>query len=212
MEIGRKLKEARQMSGLTQENVAEKLNVSRQTISNWETEKFYPDILYVLQLSDLYQVSLDELLKGDERMIQHLENSTNVVKSNQKILLAFICNICLLFLFFIFIIPISKSYLLTLIGLLVVTNGLFVYQLFKLVELDSAVRGMKHPKFWGVLAAGGQRGEGLILYLLNRNKAVFSMTEEEKEELQMRKQRIIYLLVLIMILVIFLFASVIVRF
>ena len=140
MEIGRKLKEARQMRGLTQENVAEKLNVSRQTISNWETEKFYPDILYVLQLSDLYQVSLDELLKGDERMIQHLENSTNVVKSNQKILLAFICNICLLFLFFIFIIPISKSYLLTLIGLLVVTNGLFVYQLFKLVELDAAVR------------------------------------------------------------------------
>ena len=140
MEIGKKLKEARQMSGLTQENVAEKLNVSRQTISNWETEKFYPDILYVLQLSDLYQVSLDELLKGYERMIQHLEDSTNVVKSNQKILLAFICNICLLFLFFIFIIPISKSYLLTLIGLLVVTNGLFVYQLFKLVELDAAVR------------------------------------------------------------------------
>ncbi|EGL48136.1 DNA-binding helix-turn-helix protein [Streptococcus anginosus SK52 = DSM 20563] len=128
------------MSGLTQENVAEKLNVSRQTISNWETEKFYPDILYVLQLSDLYQVSLDELLKGYERMIQHLEDSTNVVKSNKKILLAFICNICLLFLFFIFIIPISKSYLLTLIGLLVVTNGLFVYQLFKLVELDAAVR------------------------------------------------------------------------
>ena len=73
-------------------------------------------------------------------------------------------------------------YLLTLIGLLVVTNGLFVYQLFKLVELDAAVRGMKHPKFWGVLAAGSQRGEGLILYLLNRNKAVFSMTEEEKEQ------------------------------
>ena len=103
-------------------------------------------------------------------------------------------------------------YLLTLIGLLVVTNGLFVYQLFKLVELDAAVRGMKHPKFWGVLAAGGQRGEGLILYLLNRNKAICSMTAEEKEELQMRKQRIIYLLVLIIILVIFLFASVIVRF
>lgn len=140
MEIGKKLKEARQMSGLTQEDVAEKLIVSRQTISNWETEKFYPDILYVLQLSDLYQVSLDELLKGYERMIQHLEDSTNVVKSNKKILLAFICNICLLFLFFIFIIPISKSYLLTLIGLLVVTNGLFVYQLFKLVELDAAVR------------------------------------------------------------------------
>ena len=133
MEIGRKLKEARQMSDLTQENVAEKLNVSRQTISNWETEKFYPDMLYVLQLSDLYQVSLDELLKGDERMIQHLEDSTNVVKSNQKILLAFICNICLLFLFFIFIIPISKSYLLTLlaVALVVGTTGYILVQIIR---------------------------------------------------------------------------------
>ena len=133
MEMGRKLKEARQMRGLTQENVAEKLNVSRQTISNWETEKFYPDILYVLQLSDLYQVSLDELLKGDERMIQHLENSTNVVKSNQKILLAFICNICFLFLFFIFIIPISKSYLLTLlaVALVVGTTGYILVQIIR---------------------------------------------------------------------------------
>lgn len=133
MEFGRKLKEARQMSSLTQENVAEKLNVSRQTISNWETEKFYPDILYVLQLSDLYQVSLDELLKGDERMIQHLENSTNVVKSNQKILLDFICNICLLFLFFIFIIPISKSYLLTLlaVALVVGTTGYILVQIIR---------------------------------------------------------------------------------
>ena len=133
MEIGRKLKEARQMRGLTQENVAEKLNVSRQTISNWETEKFYPDMLYVLQLRDLYQVSLDELLKGDERMIQHLEDSTNVVKSNQKILLAFICNICLLFLFFIFIIPISKSYLLTLlaVALVVGSTGYILVQIIR---------------------------------------------------------------------------------
>ena len=133
MEIGKKLKEARQMSGLTQENVAEKLNVSRQTISNWETEKFYPDILYVLQLSDLYQVSLDELLKGYERMIQHLENSTNVVKSNQKILLAFICNICLLFLFFIFVTPISKSYLLTLLAVALVTgtSGYILVQIIR---------------------------------------------------------------------------------
>ena len=133
MEIGKKLKEARQMSGLTQENVAEKLNVSRQTISNWETEKFYPEILYVLQLSDLYQVSLDELLKGDERLIQHLEDSTNVVKSNQKILLAFICNICLLFLFFIFIIPISKSYLLTLlaVALVIGTTGYILVQIIR---------------------------------------------------------------------------------
>ena len=133
MEIGKKLKEARQICGLTQESVAEELNVSRQTISNWETEKFYPDILYVLQLSDLYQVSLDELLKGYEHMVQHLEDSTNTVKSNRKILLAFICNICLLFLFFIFVTPISKSYLLTLLAVALVTgtSGYILVQIIR---------------------------------------------------------------------------------
>lgn len=133
MEIGKKLKEARQICGLTQESVAEELNVSRQTISNWETEKFYPDILYVLQLSDLYQVSLDELLKGYEHMIQNLEDSTNTVKSNRKILLAFICNICLLFLFFIFVTPISKSYLLTLLAVALVTgtSGYILVQIIR---------------------------------------------------------------------------------
>ena len=133
MEIGKKLKEARLMCSMTQESVAEKLNVSRQTISNWETEKFYPDILYVLQLSDLYEVSLDELLKGDESMIQHLEESTDTVKSNRKILLACLCNICLLFLFFIFIIPISKSYLLTFlaVALVISTTGYILAQIIR---------------------------------------------------------------------------------
>lgn len=73
MEIGVKLKEARIKSGLTQENVAEKIQVSRQTISNWENEKSFPDIVNVIKLSDLYNISLDQLLKGDEAMIEHLE-------------------------------------------------------------------------------------------------------------------------------------------
>lgn len=67
MEIGKKLKDARLHSGLTQEKVAEELNVSRQTISNWENEKSYPDIISVIGLSNLYSISLDDLLKGDEK-------------------------------------------------------------------------------------------------------------------------------------------------
>lgn len=63
MEIGKKLKKARVQSGLTQENVAEKINVSRQAISNWENEKSYPDIISVIELSNLYSISLDDLLK-----------------------------------------------------------------------------------------------------------------------------------------------------
>nr|WP_295975044.1 helix-turn-helix transcriptional regulator [uncultured Bacillus sp.] len=53
MEIGKKLKTARVKSGLTQEKVSEEIQVSRQTISNWENEKSYPDIVSVIKLSDL---------------------------------------------------------------------------------------------------------------------------------------------------------------
>ena len=85
MEIGSKLRAARQRCGLTQEQVGEAVHVSRQTISNWETGKSLPDVLSVISLSDLYQVSLDELLKGDEKMLRHIDESTNTVKSRQRL-------------------------------------------------------------------------------------------------------------------------------
>ena len=54
MEIGNKLKAARNEANFTQEEIAEKLGVSRQTISNWENSKSYPDIISVIKLSDIY--------------------------------------------------------------------------------------------------------------------------------------------------------------
>ena len=85
MEIGKKLKNARIEAGLTQEKAAEKIDVSRQTISNWENEKSYPDIISVIKMSDYYEASLDYLLKGEQKMntyYDYLEESTNVVRSN----------------------------------------------------------------------------------------------------------------------------------
>lgn len=102
MEIGQKLKNARVASGLTQEGAAEKINVSRQTISNWENEKTYPDIISVIKLSDLYSISLDDLLKGDKKMMEHLEEDTNIVKSNKRLILAIMANVFLLILFLLF--------------------------------------------------------------------------------------------------------------
>ena len=75
MEIAKKIKTARIKVELTQEHVADELQVSRQTISNWENAKTYPDIISIIKLSDLYQISLDELLKGDDKMIEHLNES-----------------------------------------------------------------------------------------------------------------------------------------
>ena len=65
-DIGSKIKAARLEKKLTQEQVAEILGVSRQTISNWENEKSYPDIISVIKMSDCYEVSLDYLLKRSE--------------------------------------------------------------------------------------------------------------------------------------------------
>jgi len=84
MSISEILKQARSETDLSQEAAAEKIGVSRQTMSNWETGKSYPDIASVIAMSDTYGVSLDSLLKGDTKMIEHLEESTNVTKSNKQ--------------------------------------------------------------------------------------------------------------------------------
>ena len=89
MEIGSKIKNARNEAGYTQERAAEALGVSRQTISNWENKKSYPDIVSVIKMSDLYSVSLDHLLKEEKEMkdtyLDYLEESTNRVKSNNRL-------------------------------------------------------------------------------------------------------------------------------
>ncbi len=87
MEVGKKLKEARLNAGLTQEHVADKIMVSRQTISNWENGKSLPDIVSVMNMSDLYQISLDELLKGDQKMREKVEKDVKIFKSNKRLIL-----------------------------------------------------------------------------------------------------------------------------
>ena len=65
MELGRHVKEHRARLGMSQEQLAEAIFVSRQTISNWETDRTYPDVQSLLLLSNLFEVSVDELIKGD---------------------------------------------------------------------------------------------------------------------------------------------------
>ena len=74
-------------AGLTQEQVAEKIMVSRQTVSNWENGKSLPDIVSIMSLSDLYQISIDELLKGDKRMKEKMEKDANIAKANKRVIL-----------------------------------------------------------------------------------------------------------------------------
>ena len=83
--ISEKLKQARLAANLTQEDLAEKVGVSRQTISNWENGRSYPDVVSIIILSDIYDMTLDSLLKGDNEMIKHLKKSTDIVKSNKQV-------------------------------------------------------------------------------------------------------------------------------
>ena len=65
MSLGTSLYRARKKSGLSQEAVAEKLGVSRQTISKWETDETLPDIRQSKRMAALYKLSLDELIDFD---------------------------------------------------------------------------------------------------------------------------------------------------
>ena len=88
MDIGGKIKKSRTDAKITQEQAAQALGISRQTISNWENERSYPDIVSVLKMSDLYSVSLDYLLKGEGPMkdyLDYIKESTNTVKSKTRL-------------------------------------------------------------------------------------------------------------------------------
>lgn len=65
MNLGNNLFQSRKKTGLSQETVAEKLGISRQTISKWETDETIPDIYQAKKLAKLYNLSLDELIEFD---------------------------------------------------------------------------------------------------------------------------------------------------
>lgn len=74
MEVGRQIKKYRKEGALSQDALAEKVYVSRQTISNWENDKSYPDIKSLVLLSEVFSVSLDQLIKGDAEMLKEQVN------------------------------------------------------------------------------------------------------------------------------------------
>ena len=69
MKIGNKLNQLRKLSGMTQEQLAEKIDVSRQTISKWESDSTSPDLESIVKISRIFYVSLDDLLKEAETSV-----------------------------------------------------------------------------------------------------------------------------------------------
>jgi len=73
MELGGQIKKHRDALGFSQEELAEKVFVTRQSISNWETGKTYPDLQSLLRLGSLFGLSLDELIKGDMETMKEID-------------------------------------------------------------------------------------------------------------------------------------------
>ncbi len=82
MELNTQIKKYRTDMNLSQEELAEKVYVTRQTISNWENNKNYPDIHSLLLLSSLFNVSLDQLIKGDIDIMKEEIKKSEIEKLN----------------------------------------------------------------------------------------------------------------------------------
>lgn len=87
MELGKQIKKHRQEVQLSQEKLADRVYVSRQTISNWENDKSYPDVNTdvnsLVLLSEIFQISLDNLIKGDIEVMKDVIQKEEIVKMNR---------------------------------------------------------------------------------------------------------------------------------
>ena len=85
MEISKCIKDARQNNNISQESLAEQLGVSRQTISSWENGKSYPDLVSIIKMTDIFNISLDKMLKEDKKLVNNMQEKMDTVKSNKSI-------------------------------------------------------------------------------------------------------------------------------
>lgn len=83
MELGKQIKMYRLENKLSQEELADRIYVSRQTISNWENDKSYPDINSLVLLSEVFKISFDRLIKGDIETMKDVIQKEEVDKMNR---------------------------------------------------------------------------------------------------------------------------------
>jgi len=82
MELGKQIRKYRQEAQLSQDELANRVYVSRQTISNWENDKSYPDVNSLVLLGEIFQISLDKLIKGDIDTMKEVIKQEEIKKFN----------------------------------------------------------------------------------------------------------------------------------
>ncbi|MBQ3237405.1 MAG: helix-turn-helix transcriptional regulator [Oscillospiraceae bacterium] len=130
MEIGKQIKKYRSELSLSQEEFADKIFVTRQTVSNWENDKSYPDINSLVLMSNVFGVSLDNLIKGDvDEMNEKIktEDIESLNKENNWLTAAFIWD-------FFMLVPMLKLF------------GIWGAQIFGVVFLLGFIKAVKVEK------------------------------------------------------------------
>ena len=160
MEIGKQIKKYRKEMDISQEELSEKIFVSRQTISNWENNKNYPDVKSLLLLSSLFNVSLDILIKGDLEEMKEQINKEDIYgfKHNSNIFsILLLCTIVL---------PIPLARFMGYVG-----GG--VWGLIAIVSIYYAIRVEKYKKNFNI-----QTYREIIAFLDDKNMNVLEKNQE----------------------------------
>jgi Predicted transcriptional regulators len=181
MNLNQQIKKHRVKLAISQEELADKVYVTRQTVSNWETGKNYPDIHSLLLLSSLFETSLDELVKGDLEIMKKEVNNKSVKEMARW---SAIMTIGLL------VAVISVSPLVKFLG----WYGFLVYGILCLPGFYAALKVEKLKKAHDIQTYKG------IIYFMNGKK--LDEIEYEKEKGKVVIQRLIIMLALMVLAVV----------
>ena len=127
MEFSSKIKEVRKKENLTQEEFAEKIFVSRNAVAKWETNRGYPDIQNLITISDVFGISLDELIKEDK----NVKNKIIAESSSKKwhiLVIIYLITIILYILYFLF------AHKIFMIGFLIATLFMLVIEVYIFIQ------------------------------------------------------------------------------
>ena len=174
MNVGARIKKHREKQNISQDELALKVFVSRQTISNWETNKSYPDIKSLTMLSNIFHVTLDDFIKGDIEEMKRIVSKEKIEKFN---IMSYI------FLVEMLIVMLSAYPLFTLDGYI----GVIIWALFFVITFVTAIVIEKFKKKNDI-----QTYKEIIAFMENKSLSY----EEVQQEIGKRNYQKILLAIL----------------
>ena len=174
MNVGARIKKYREKQNISQDELALKVFVSRQTISNWETNKSYPDIKSLTMLSNIFHVTLDDFIKGDIEEMKKIVSKEKIEKFN---IMSYIFLVEMLILMF------SAYPLFTLDGYI----GVIIWALFFVITFVTAIVIEKFKKKNDI-----QTYKEIIAFMENKSLSY----EEVQQEIGKRNYQKILLTIL----------------